>query len=141
MLMGLHFLLSLLRLLLFGIMIPCSELAISIFNINLFVGDIESHPQSFMNLPRELDTKALFLKWLQVVYEAALVPNSTHTSLLSRAWVMSRSSGIPWQMGESSLLMYQQTPHTSLQLPVRSKYEGLGMAPKLEQAFFSPSQV
>lgn len=66
MFMGLHVLLSLLRLLLLGIMIPCSEFGISIFNINLFVGDVESHPQSFMNLPRELDTIALFLKWLQV---------------------------------------------------------------------------
>lgn len=82
--LGLHFLFSLPRRLLLKIMIPCSEFAISIFNINLFVGDVESHPQSFMNLPRELDTTALFLKWLQVrvVYEAAFVPSSTRVTAL-----------------------------------------------------------
>lgn len=66
MLMGLPIHLPLARLLLLGIVIPRSEFTMSIFNTDLFVGDTKSHPQSFMSLPGELDTMALFLKRLQV---------------------------------------------------------------------------
>lgn len=71
----------------------------------------------------------------RAVYKAASVPSSTHMPFLPRARVMGSSSGIPRQMGESSLLMYWQTPHTSLQTSANSKSGGLGLVPKLELAF------